>query len=71
MSQIQESYLNPFDNETAAFYVLKNDQEQYSLWPTFHEIPRGWHLVFGPDLRSACIQYVEQHWDSIYPFKSI
>lgn len=26
---------NPFDDDEATFYVLINDQQQYSLWPTF------------------------------------
>ena len=40
---------NPFDDETASFYVLVNDEEQHSLWPTFKQVPGGWTIVFGAD----------------------
>ena len=33
---------NPFENENGEFIVLVNHEGQYSLWPTFKEIPAGW-----------------------------
>lgn len=38
---------NPFDDEEGRFYVLVNDEEQHSLWPSFAEVPAGWRIVFG------------------------
>ena len=32
---------NPFDDENGTFFVLVNDEEQHSLWPTFAAVPRG------------------------------
>ena len=32
---------NPFDDEDGRFYVLVNDEDQHSLWPTFSEVPAG------------------------------
>lgn len=58
---------NPFDDETAVFLVLVNDEEQYSLWPRFAEVPAGWTRVFGPDDRAACLGYVEEHWTDMRP----
>lgn len=61
---------NPFDDENGVFYVLMNDEEQYSLWPTFREVPQGWRVVFGEDgqtTRQACLDYVEQHWTDLRP----
>lgn len=69
MSQLQENYVNPFDNEQLPFQVLKNQAGEYSLWPATHHLPAGWESHFGPDTRSACIDYVEQHWTSINPFQ--
>lgn len=42
---------NPFDDEDGRFFVLVNDENQHSLWPTFAEIPAGWNKVFGEDSR--------------------
>ncbi|WP_417528635.1 MbtH family protein [Marinomonas shanghaiensis] len=62
-------YLNPFDNDTFHFFVLQNQQGQYSLWPEFASIPKGWQIIIGPTSRGECIDYVEQHWTAINPFK--
>ena len=44
---------NPFDDENGRFFVLVNDENQHSLWPTFSDIPAGWTKVFGEDSREA------------------
>ncbi|MDX1892206.1 MbtH family protein [Mycolicibacterium sp. 050158] len=61
---------NPFDDESATFYVLVNAEEQYSLWPTFKQVPGGWEIVFGAGgdaTRQACLDYVEQTWIDMRP----
>ena len=58
---------NPFDDEDGEFYVLVNDEEQYSLWPTFAEVPAGWRVVFGADTRAACVEYVDREWTDMRP----
>ncbi|MFW0784019.1 MbtH family protein [Gordonia sp. CPCC 206044] len=58
---------NPFDDENGRFYVLVNDENQHSLWPTFADIPAGWTKVFGEDSRAACLEYVEKNWTDLRP----
>ncbi|GAS94988.1 protein mbtH [Mycolicibacterium canariasense] len=61
---------NPFDDETGTFFVLVNDEEQHSLWPTFKQVPGGWSVAFGADgqtSRQACLDYVEQNWTDMRP----
>ena len=58
---------NPFDDEDGRFYVLVNDEDQHSLWPTFAEVPQGWRVVFGEESRKACLEYVEQNWTDMRP----
>jgi glycopeptidolipid biosynthesis protein len=58
---------NPFDDDSARFLVLANDEEQHSLWPVFADVPAGWRVVFGEAERSACLEYVEQNWLDIRP----
>lgn len=58
---------NPFDDENGVFYVLSNDEQQYSLWPAFADIPAGWQVVFGESTRSDCLAYVEQNWTDMRP----
>ena len=58
---------NPFDDDNGTFFVLVNDEDQYSLWPAFADVPAGWWVVFGASGRSDCLAYVEQTWTDLRP----
>ncbi|GAA4932665.1 MbtH family protein [Nonomuraea thailandensis] len=58
---------NPFDDEDSEFFVLVNDEEQYSLWPAFIDVPEGWRVIHGAESRQACLEYVEQNWVDMRP----
>ncbi|TGD89790.1 MbtH family protein [Mycolicibacterium sp. CH28] len=61
---------NPFDDPDGRFYVLVNDEEQHSLWPTFTAVPAGWSIVFGgPDGtdRDSALRYVDENWTDMRP----
>ncbi|MFD5558739.1 MbtH family protein [Streptomyces sp. NPDC127068] len=58
---------NPFDNEDGSFYALINDEGQYSLWPTFADVPAGWEIAFGEDTRQACLDHIEEKWTDMRP----
>lgn len=58
---------NPFEDNDARYYVLVNEEAQYSLWPAFAEIPAGWTAVHGEDSRQACLDYIETHWVDMRP----
>jgi MbtH protein len=58
---------NPFDDENGEFLVLVNEELQYSLWPTFCDIPAGWTAVGPRGSRQACLDYIEEHWTDMRP----
>lgn len=58
---------NPFENDEAQYLVLVNDEGQYSLWPTFADVPAGWEVAHGEDSRQNCLEYVERHWTDMRP----
>jgi MbtH protein len=58
---------NPFDDETGEFFVLINDEEQYSLWPVQCDIPAGWSQTIGPSPRAECMEYIEKNWVDMRP----
>lgn len=58
---------NPFDDENGEFYALVNDEAQYSLWPTFADVPAGWTVVHGPGTRQAALEFVEATWTDMRP----
>ena len=61
---------NPFDDQDGRFLVLVNDEEQYSLWPTFAAVPAGWTVTFGgPDGtdRDSALRHVDEIWTDMRP----
>ena len=58
---------NPFEDDNGEFYVVVNEEEQHSLWPTFAEVPAGWRVAFGAAGRRQCLDYVEEHWTDMRP----
>jgi uncharacterized protein YbdZ (MbtH family) len=59
--------INPFDDVKGTFLVLVNDEDQYSAWPAFADVPAGWRTVYGEADRTACLNYIEQNWSDIRP----
>ncbi|GGV66787.1 MbtH family protein [Streptomyces longisporoflavus] len=58
---------NPFDDADGRFYVVVNEEQQHSLWPSFSEVPAGWRIVFGEESRDKCLAYVDEHWTDLRP----
>lgn len=53
---------NPFDDSDCTYFALINNEGQYSLWPTFVEVPAGWTIVHPQDTRQACLDYMQERW---------
>ncbi len=58
---------NPFENPNGAFWVLMNQEDQYSLWPSFLDIPVGWSVVYGEESRQRCLDYINARWTDMRP----
>jgi MbtH protein len=58
---------NPFDDEAGRFFVLLNPEGQYSLWPSFADIPQSWEIVHGEASHAECTAYVNANWTDMRP----
>ncbi|MFI7019625.1 MbtH family protein [Streptomyces sp. NPDC087440] len=58
---------NPFDDTEGKFLVLLNEEEQYSLWPSFIEVPAGWQTVLEETDRNTCVEFIEKNWTDMRP----
>ncbi|WP_369237458.1 MbtH family protein [Streptomyces sp. R21] len=58
---------NPFDDPDATYLVLVNDEGQYSLWPSFVEVPEGWHVAHAQAPRQVCVDYIDENWTDMRP----
>ncbi|GLX97767.1 MbtH family NRPS accessory protein [Herbidospora sp. NEAU-GS84] len=47
--------------------VVRNDEEQYSLWPAGREIPDGWHPDGFEGTREECLAHIEEVWTDMRP----
>ncbi|MGJ4996801.1 MbtH family protein [Bradyrhizobium sp. HKCCYLR20261] len=59
--------VNVFDDESAIFVVLVNDEEQYSLWPQFKDIPAGWRQTGPVGNKADCLAFIESAWTDMRP----
>ena len=62
---------NPFEDDNATYQVLINDEGQYSLWPTFIDVPAGWTVAHAADSRQACLDFVNQNWKDMRPLSLV
>jgi MbtH protein len=58
---------NPFEDDTLSFFVLVNEEGQYSLWPDSREIPAGWNAVGPHGPRRECLDWIERTWTDMRP----
>lgn len=55
------------DRDDVTFTVVVNHEEQYSIWPTYKDIPNGWTAVGKTGTKKECLEYVEQVWTDMRP----
>ncbi|GIJ24451.1 MbtH family protein [Micromonospora lutea] len=58
---------NPFDDDSQEFLALRNDEEQYSLWPAGITVPDGWRVVHGPAPRREVVDHIDRSWTDMRP----
>lgn len=47
--------------------VVRNDEEQYSLWPARRDLPAGWLDVGVGGTEEECLAYIETVWTDMRP----
>jgi MbtH protein len=56
------------EKEDATIYrVVVNDEEQYSIWPEYKEIPAGWRDVGKQGPKADCLAYIKEVWTDMRP----
>ncbi|NJO81149.1 MAG: MbtH family NRPS accessory protein [Cyanobacteria bacterium RM1_2_2] len=58
--------LEQAENNTIYFVVI-NEEEQYSIWPDYREIPFGWRAVGKSGLKQECLEYIKEVWTDMRP----
>jgi MbtH protein len=55
------------NDEARLYRVVINHEEQYSIWPTFRENPRGWSSVGKEGTKDECLAYIKEVWTDMRP----
>jgi MbtH protein len=58
---------NPFEDQNGTYHVLINEEGQYSLWPSFIEIPAGWSVSLQSANRAMCVEFIDRNWTDLRP----
>ncbi|MEX3107515.1 MULTISPECIES: MbtH family NRPS accessory protein [unclassified Streptomyces] len=59
--------VNPFEDPDGVYLVLVNDEGQYSLWPSFAEVPEGWTVEVTETDRKTALDHINAHWTDMRP----
>jgi RimJ/RimL family protein N-acetyltransferase/uncharacterized protein YbdZ (MbtH family) len=52
---------------TTEFVVVRNDEEQYSVWPADMGLPPGWHSTGFAGTEQQCLDHVAEVWTDLRP----
>ena len=54
-------------NDTAIYTVVKNAEEQYSIWLADQPLPNGWTEAGKKGPKSECLAHINEVWTDMRP----
>jgi uncharacterized protein YbdZ (MbtH family) len=61
------SWHDPDKEDTTIYKVVVNNEEQYSIWPEYKEIPLGWKDIGKVGLKADCLAFIKEVWTDMRP----
>jgi MbtH protein len=55
------------EEDNTVYTVVVNHEEQYSIWPEYKEIPKGWRAVGKTGKKAECLAYIKEVWTDMSP----
>jgi MbtH protein len=49
------------------YFVVVNDEEQYSIWPEGRDLPDGWSAVGAAGPKEGCLAFIDEVWTDLRP----
>lgn len=53
--------------DTTIYRVVVNHEEQYSIWPSYRELPLGWNDAGKTGTKEECLAYIKEVWTDMRP----
>jgi MbtH protein len=67
MTQAQQTPSAAGEADDLVYTVVINDEEQYSIWPTFRAVPAGWREVGVSGPKAPCLAHIDVVWTDMRP----
>lgn len=55
------------DVDDSTYCVVRNDEEQYSIWAADRELPSGWYAEGTQGTRPECLDHIGRIWTDMRP----
>ena len=55
------------EEDLRQYVVVKNDEDQHSIWLAKRDLPLGWVSVGVQGSKQECIEYIDSHWTDLRP----
>lgn len=55
------------DDTTTPMRAVKNDEEQYSIWPIDRDLPPGWHDAGKEGTKAEVLAWIDEVWTDMRP----
>ena len=55
------------EDDTTIYKVVVNHEEQYSIWPSFRELPSGWREEGTEGAKEECLAHIKEVWTDMRP----
>ena len=55
------------DEDTRTYDVVRNAEEQYSIWVAGRELPAGWERTGKTGPKSECLAHIDEVWTDMRP----
>lgn len=55
------------DEDSTLYKVVRNAEEQYSIWPAHFDLPLGWYDTGKSGPKAECLSYIETVWTDMRP----
>lgn len=54
-------------NTSELYFVVRNHEEQYSIWREDQPVPAGWETVGTPAPKADCLERIGELWTDMRP----
>ena len=53
--------------DTTIYTVVISEEEEYSIWVEYRDIPLGWRSTGKTGTKQECLEYIKEVWTDMRP----